>query len=113
VPWHTPFAVEFARLGSVGDHDNRLSGGVESGFLQSQLATKQSTATTEVRLLDGHKGTKQIGTIAVELGSRDSAEDFAATKQVSGAMDPRGGPLTLRKKSNGSHPDSLRHSDSI
>jgi hypothetical protein len=95
VPWHTLFAVELARLGSVGDHDNRLSGGVESGFFQSQLATKQWTATTEVRLLDGHKGTKRIGTIAVELGYRDSAEDLAATKQVSGIMDPQGGRRTL------------------
>jgi hypothetical protein len=62
--------------------------GFESGFFQSQLATKQWTATTEVRLNDGTKGTKQVGTIAVELGYRDSAEDLASTKQVSGTMDP-------------------------
>ena len=48
--------------------------GVESGFFQSQLATKQFTATTEVRLGYGHQGTNQIRTIAVELGHRDSAE---------------------------------------
>jgi hypothetical protein len=85
--------LNLARLGSVGDHDNRLSGGVESGFFQSQFATKQWTATTEVRLGYGHKGTKQIGTIAVELGYRDSAADLATTKQVSGTMDPQPGPL--------------------
>jgi hypothetical protein len=90
----TSLSVELARLGSVGDHDNRLSGGVECGFFQSQFATKQRTATTEVRLIDGHKGTKQIGTIAVELGYRDSAEDLAITKQVSGTMDPQPGPAT-------------------
>jgi hypothetical protein len=40
--------------------------------LQGQLATKQSTAATEVRLRDGHEGTKTIATIAVELGSAEA-----------------------------------------
>jgi TatD DNase family protein len=39
--------------------------------LQGQLATKQWTAATEVRLVDGHEGTKTIATIAVELGFSD------------------------------------------
>ena len=34
---------------------------------------RRETAATEVRLLDGHKGTKTIATIAVELGSAESA----------------------------------------
>jgi hypothetical protein len=45
-------------LGSVDSHFLSLSGGVEHGFFQSQVATKLSTVTTEVRLLNGHKGTK-------------------------------------------------------
>jgi len=75
-------------------YDDRLSAGVESGFFQSQLATKQWTATTEVRLGYGHQGTKQIRTIAVELGRRDSAEGLASTKHVSATMDPQGRPRT-------------------
>jgi hypothetical protein len=69
----TPSIIEIgqARLGWRSPH--RLSGGVELGLLQDQLATKQSTATTEVRLRDGHEGTKTIATIAVELGSAEFA----------------------------------------
>ena len=52
---------------------NRLSGRVELGLLQGQLATKQWTAATEVRLRDGHIGTKTVTTIAVELGCPDCA----------------------------------------
>jgi len=58
---------------------NRLSDGVELDLLQGQLATKQWTATTEVRLSDGHKGTKTIATIAVEFGSAESAMVCAAS----------------------------------
>ena len=50
---------------------NRLCGGLELGLLQGQLATKQWTAATEVRLRDGHVGTKTVTTIAVELGFPD------------------------------------------
>jgi len=42
----------------------------------------------------GHQGTKQIRTIAVELGHRDSAEDLAQTKQVSATMGLQGRPRT-------------------
>ena len=58
-------------------------------LLQGQLATKQSTAATEVRLLDGHKGTKMTATIAVELGSAESAMLRAAR-----ASFPHYGPAT-------------------
>src|SRR5437773_4152874 len=46
-----------ARLGWRSLHN--LSGGVELGPLQAQLATKYSNAATEVRLRDGHNGTKE------------------------------------------------------
>src|SRR5208337_239814 len=60
-----------ARLGWRSRH--RLSSGVELGLLQDPLATKQWTAATEVRLCDGHQGTKQTTTIAVEHGLREHA----------------------------------------
>src|SRR6516165_5846721 len=46
----------------------RLSSGVELGLFQDPLATKQSTATTEVKLRGGHQGTKLSTTIAAETG---------------------------------------------
>jgi len=61
----------WAKLGLGWRLRNRLSGGVERGLLQGQLATKQWTAATEVRLVDGHEGTKTIATIAVELDFPD------------------------------------------
>lgn len=37
-------------------------------FIHDLLATKQWTATTEVRLRDGHEGTKQSTTKAAKSG---------------------------------------------
>ena len=76
---------------------NRLSGGVELGLLQGQLATKQWTATTEVRLSDGHKGTNEIATIAVELGSAKSAMVCVAGASFRHYGPAAGGPETLWK----------------
>src|SRR5437899_1699899 len=44
---------------------HKLSGGVELAL--RPLATKQSTATTEVTLCDGHDGTKTLSTISADL----------------------------------------------
>src|ERR1700730_18961239 len=48
---------ELARLGSVGDHDTDFPAG-RAWPWAGQLATKQWTAATEVRLRHGHEGTK-------------------------------------------------------
>jgi hypothetical protein len=67
---------------------NRLSGGVELGLLQGELATKQWTAATEVRLVDEHEGTNTIATIAVELGFPDGVTGLPARAKFP-AMDPQ------------------------
>jgi len=55
-------------LGSVDSHFSVSQAGSSVAFFKVPLATKQSTATTEVRLRDGHKGTKYLTTIAAEHG---------------------------------------------
>src|ERR1700723_702660 len=72
-PWHPPAIIEIGQARLGWRSPPRLSGGVELGLLQAQLATKPSTAATQVRLRDGHQGTKTIATIAVELGSSEFA----------------------------------------
>jgi hypothetical protein len=57
-----------ARLGLRRNY--RLSSGVEPGLLQGQFATNQCIAAAEVMLKDGHKGTKQMSTIACRLDLR-------------------------------------------
>jgi hypothetical protein len=53
-----PIVLDFARLGSVGDHFTISPAGSSRPFA-SQLATKYSIAATEVRLSEGHNGTKK------------------------------------------------------
>src|ERR1039457_7221759 len=53
------FSFEFARLGSVGVYYTNSPAG-SSLALSGQLATKQLIAATEVRLCDGHEGTKTL-----------------------------------------------------
>ncbi len=67
--WHNLSVSGLARLGWRSPLG--LSSGVERGLFQVPLATKQGTATTEVRLCDGHQGTKLTTTIAVESGLRE------------------------------------------
>jgi hypothetical protein len=70
---------ELARLGSVGDHDNRLSGGVRVWlFFKVSSPPNNGPRQPKSDLMTGTKGAKQVGTIAVELGYRDSAEDLAS-----------------------------------
>ena len=66
----------------------QASSGVEIGlFSERNLATKQWTAATEIRLLNGHNGTKQTAIIAVEPAFL-SLQRPSGTAQVSGTMDP-------------------------
>jgi hypothetical protein len=51
--------LDFARLGSVGDHFTISPAGSSLALFQGQLATKHFIAATEVRLCDGHDGTKE------------------------------------------------------
>ena len=55
-----------ARLGWPRNY--RLSSGVGPGLFQGWLATNQCIAAAEVMLKDGHKGAKQMSTIACRLG---------------------------------------------
>jgi len=48
--------------------DYKLSSGVGPGLFQGWPATIQCIAAAEVMLRDGHKGTKQMSTIACRLG---------------------------------------------
>jgi hypothetical protein len=52
-----PVFLVYATSGSVGDHFTNSPAGSSLAF-SGQLATKHSIAATEVRLCDGHIGTK-------------------------------------------------------
>src|SRR5271170_6363992 len=82
------FSLKLARLDSVGDHDTGFPAGSRSASFQSaNLATKQWTAATEIRLLDGHNGTRRTAIMAVEPAFL-SLQRPSGTAQVSGTMDP-------------------------
>jgi|SRR5271155_1187318 len=82
------FSLKLARLDSVGDHDTGFPAGSRSASFQSaNLATKQWTAATEIRLFDGHNGTRRTAIMAVEPAFL-SLKRPSGTAQVSGTMDP-------------------------
>jgi len=58
------------RLGSAGTSNGNLSNGVRTSLFQGQFATNLWIAAAEVMLIDGHKGTKQLWTIACRLSLR-------------------------------------------
>jgi len=58
-------------------------------------AMNTATAATEARLQDGHEGTKTIATIAVELGSAESAMLRAARASFPHYGPARGAPKYL------------------
>jgi hypothetical protein len=90
--------LKLARLDSVGDHDTGFPAGFEIGlFSERNLATKQWTAATEIRLLNGHNGTRRTAIMAVEPAFL-SLQRPSGTAQVSGTMDPpKEGPKLLSK----------------
>src|SRR5208283_4368061 len=95
-PWHTLLSfLDWPGSARLAITKQALRRG-RVDLLQGQLATKQWTATTEVRLSDGHKGTKTVTTIAVEFGFPDCVISFPLAQSFRHYGPAAGGPDTLR-----------------